>query len=196
MILRNAGCFRQDIAHYLPAGAQAFARAGDAATVQHVPAARLSINPERRAVRNPSPWRQSGAKLHVLPPFFARRRVFHKTERERSCSKLLNSLPSQPSHSVLPVACSPQAAAFSLLPQAQPLARSQVQPLVAATPTSQPVPSLAASQARLSQPSNTAFKHRCARDFPPRHFTASAALSARTGGALRLPTSRQRTPHV
>lgn len=117
------------------------------------------------AFRNPSPWRQSGASIHLLPPFFFGAFAKRNFERDRLCQKQLESSP-------LSLCQSPLLGALRLIarhnkPQvAQRLVLPQLQSRVATQAKSSQPASLVQLLARLSQQTKTEFRfsRHCAAD--------------------------------
>ena len=107
--------------------------------------------------RNPSPWRQSGATLHLLPSFLVNAADVFNFEREKECHISQKS----PLYLLCQRALQAAKQHLILLLPMQPLARPLVQPLLqsqaAAVLMLLPQPSLVASLARHCPSSNPTF---------------------------------------
>lgn len=110
--------------------------------------------------RNPSPWRQSGANMHMLPPFFIEGAAAIKHEREFTCPKSPSSALRFCSSQPWPLA-RPRRAKFSPQQPAQLSAQPQVRSSAALALTLQQVPSLAVPQAPSRPRSNPSNRRAC-----------------------------------
>ena len=111
------------------------------------------LEPTQTPFRNPSPWRQSGANVHVLPPFFIGGAAAFTFEREFTCPHSPKSQQRLSLQPPLPAAFRLRRLRFSPLRQAQ---RSAQQPVrsSAARPLMLQRAQLSAVQPAPSQPLN------------------------------------------
>lgn len=116
------------------------------------------LGPNHAPFRNPSPWRQSGANMYLLPPFFMGGAAAFTDKRE--LYKCRNS------QNLVPLFCSsqrllhvrPRRARFSLLQQARPSVQQPVPSSAVPVLTSLRVPSSVARLARSPQHSKPFFR--------------------------------------
>lgn len=106
MISRKALNFGQKLASFSGVASARLARAFNVCKVERVKAHRICVPQRWPTFQNPSPWRQSGVKLHLLPPFFTARAAAIGTKREILCPILQKSSQSSRCRHLLPVACS------------------------------------------------------------------------------------------
>lgn len=172
---RNPLAFRQDQACLARARSKSFAQSSQGFMVLAVKMRQIGVPFWSAAFRNPSPWRQSGASMHLLPLFLTKAALFHNFEREIKCRKLQNSAPHLFCPSQWQAVWLNQTAKFKALQQVPQLARSRVKRLAAATLTLQQVRSSVASLARLPQPTKSHSAHGFAARF---HTYANVALSS------------------
>ena len=164
---------RQDQAEKARVSQKGFAGRGFARTLTFVKLCLVNASFFSAAFRNPSPWRQSGATLHLLPPFFISAAYIHNSEREIKCSDSQKSLLHLSCPSPLQAVSRNRPVRFKVLQQVQQLVRWQVKLLVAATQTLQLVPFSAASLALLRPRTNNQHTQR----FAPRlNIFVNAAL--------------------
>ena len=146
--------FRRDQACLARPCSKGFALRSFACNVHKVKLRWIDVPFQHAAFRNPSPWRQSGARLHLLPLFFIMAEQANNFERDTECLNSQKSLQHLFWSPVLRVATQRLITKFKVQQQARPLAHLQAQLSAEAIPTSQRAPSLAASLARLSQLTN------------------------------------------
>ncbi len=161
---------RQDQACFASLCSKDFAARGFACTLASVKLRWIGVPFQQAAFRNPSPWRQSGAKLHLLPLFFLQAASTINFEREIKCRKSQSLAPRSSCPSLLQGACPNQTSKFKALPQVLQLARLQVKQLAEAIQTLQPALFLARSLALQPQPTNNHIA---------RHFAASSIMRER-----------------
>ncbi len=162
MISRKVLELRQDQACLMPRARQGFASRRFLCIVHAVKLHLVSGESWNVAFRNPSPWRQSDATLHLLPPFFISAASKHNFEREIECLNSQNLLQRSFCPRVSQAACPNQTLKFKALLLVQLSARLQVKQLVEAIQTSPLALFLVRSLARLRQPTNKQFAQRFA----------------------------------
>lgn len=154
--------FRQDQACSCSARPNAFADVNKRFMVEEVKMCLSDLSLLGATFRNPSPWRQSGATLRLLPSFFVSAAQALNVERDKICRISQKLLPYLQCRLALQAA---KQLLTHLLPTrllAQRSARlSQPLPVVAAQ-TSQPRPLLAVLQARLCPSNKLIFSQRLA----------------------------------
>lgn len=182
---RNPLAFRQEQACLAGLFSKRFAVRSQGFMVLVVKMRRNGVPLWTAAFRNPSPWRQSGASMYLLPLFLTRAALIHNFEREIKCRKLQNSAPHLSCPLQSQAAWLNRTSRFKALQQALQSVRSRVKRLAAAALTLQPVRSLAASQARPQQPTKT---HSARRLSARSHTDANVALPLWGGAAFCVST--------
>jgi hypothetical protein len=147
---------RQKVACLCASVSNRFANWRIARTLTHVKLRLVAAAFQGTALRNPSPWRQSGFTIHLLPPFLLGALAKCNFERELLCQKQLSlSLPSLcqfPSQPVLRLIVK-----RNKLQAAQRLVHPQQPLLVETQAKSSQAASLAPLLVRLSQQINLTF---------------------------------------
>lgn len=169
----NHSSYRQEKAGFYAIQAQRLARAGIMHNGGPVKVQVVAGLTGSASFRNPSPWRQSGAKLHQLPSLFITSVATSNVEREKLCRTSQNSPLHSRSlrrlqHVSLPINRSqtlrqaPRLAPLSQGSRAEAALTSQQQPLSAVSPAQRCRSSKATSTrtpARFSQHANAALPH-------------------------------------
>lgn len=138
MILPKESKIRQVQAGLKPSWTKSFCVVSFGCNVKIVRLRRFLVLFYGAGFRNPSPWRQSGASMHALPPFFLGAFAKRNFERDKLCQRQQRFSQRLRFPFQWLAVCLPLIHKFRTLPVAQHLARQRL-------------PLLAATQAKLSQ---------------------------------------------
>lgn len=173
---RNALTFRQKPAHIQAALTARLANeVFPYQSASQVPA--CVLGPNHAPFRNPSPWRQSGANVYLLPPFFAVGAAAFLEKRESNTCRKSQNLAHRSCSSLRLLRARLRRAKSSPQPQARQSAQQRVPSLVVPALISLQAPSSVVQQAQ--SPRRTNYRSAATRGAPVTQRTARSFRGGR-----------------